>query len=59
MGGIVIAKVYLSRQSAVIVKQLLSTGLYGSSLSEVCERLVYEKLREFVDVPKLRLERER
>lgn len=54
-----IAKVYLSRQSTVIVKQLLSTGLYGSGLSEVCERLVYEKLCEFVDIPKLKLELER
>jgi len=54
-----IARVYLSPQSTMIVKQLLETGLYGSNMSRVCERIVEEKLREFVVIPKLRLPRER
>lgn len=54
-----IAKVYLSPQSTSLVKQLLETGLYGGNLSEVCQRIVYEKLRELIDIPKLRLPRPR
>jgi len=54
-----IAKVYLSSQSTMLVRQLLSTGLYGASLSHVCQRIIEEKLREFVEVPKLVLRSER
>lgn len=50
-----IAKVYLSAQSAEIVKRLLCTGLYGSTMSAVCQRIVEEKLRDFVIIRKLRL----
>jgi hypothetical protein len=52
-----IATIYLSAQSKSIVKQLLSTGLYGANLTDVCQRLLEEKLREFIVVPKLGLER--
>lgn len=54
-----ISRVYLSPQSTSLVKQLLSTGLYGSTMSQVCQRIVEEKLREFIAVDKLRFPRPR
>jgi hypothetical protein len=50
-----IAKIFLSRQTTELVKRLLSTGLYGASISEVCQRIVEEKLRDFIVVRKLRV----
>ena len=45
----------LPSQAMTIVDRLLDTGLFGASRQEVLERLLLDKLREYIEPPRLKL----
>lgn len=46
-------RIVLSSQANGHLDKLLATGLFGRTREEVVERFVYDRLRDYIDMPRL------
>jgi hypothetical protein len=51
-------RVTLSSQSVALLDELAKMGIYGRNRADVAGRFVDEALQKFVDIPKLRIDRQ-